>query len=85
MENLLRRCQLNYLLNDQRLSFKVDSTELIVKPKKYNGIWDVIRNNSNTNRGQLWNGWKVGVISLICGYGLQMMNKVDINMEQEKF
>lgn len=85
LENLLRRCQLNYLLNDQRLSFKVDSTELIVKPKKYNGIWDVIRNNSNTNRGQLWNGWKVGVISLICGYGLQMMNKFDINMEQEKF
>lgn len=33
LENLLRRCQLNYLLNDQRLSFKVDSTELIVKPK----------------------------------------------------
>ncbi|EJS42171.1 ugo1p [Saccharomyces arboricola H-6] len=85
VENLLRRCQLNYLLNDQRLLFKIDSTELIVKPKKYNGIWDVIKNNSKTDRGQLWNGWKVGVISLICGYGLQMMNKVDINMEQEKF
>ncbi|CAI4059389.1 hypothetical protein SKDZ_04G6620 [Saccharomyces kudriavzevii ZP591] len=85
VENLLRRCQLNYLLNDQRLLFKVDSTELIVKPKKYNGIWDVVRNNSKTDRGQLWNGWKVGVISLICGYGLQMINKVDINMEQEKF
>ncbi|CAI1859925.1 hypothetical protein SEUBUCD646_0B05690 [Saccharomyces eubayanus] len=85
VENLLRRCQLNYLLNDQRLLFKVDSTELIVKPKKYNGIWNVVRNGSKTNTGQLWNGWKVGVISLICGYGLQIMNKVDINMEQEKF
>ena len=79
IETILRRSQLNYLLNYQN-NLQIQEAEqnqsLIIKP------------NLSTNFSkQLWNGWKISLISLCCGYGFRMLNKIDddLKLELEKF
>ncbi|GCE98995.1 mitochondrial fusion and transport protein ugo1 [Zygosaccharomyces mellis] len=81
LENLLRRCQVNYLLNTYR--HPVQTEDLVVKPVPYKGIWSSLKNRS-TNSG-LWNGWRIVLMSIIGEYGFNILNIDSIDREQEKF
>lgn len=83
LENLLRRCQVNFLIKNNRNSLRLDKNDLIIKPIKYEGVWSSVK-NKNTAFG-LWSGWRVGLMSLVCGYGFEMMNIDAVDLEQEKF
>lgn len=83
LENLLRRCQVNFLVNDSRHPLKIEHADLIVKPIGYRGIWNSLR-DPRTSSG-LWNGWRVGLMSLCCGYGFEMISTDAVDLEQEKF
>ncbi|QLQ78366.1 hypothetical protein HG537_0A06130 [Torulaspora globosa] len=83
LENLLRRSQLNYLVNNKRNPWKIDNEDLIVTPVGFPGVWRSIRNKRYS--AELWNGWRVGLMSLFCGYGFEIMNIDSVDLEQEKF
>lgn len=83
LENLLRRCQVNFLTNDSRHPLKIERTDLIVKPIGYHGVWNSLR-DPRTSSG-LWNGWRIGLMSLCCGYGVELISTDAVDLEQEKF
>lgn len=83
LENLLRRSQVNYLVNDKRNPWKIEHEDLIVTPIRYHGVWRSIRDK--TTSAGLWNGWRVGIMSLFCGYGFELLNIDSVDLEQEKF
>lgn len=77
IETLFRRYQVDYLLtNTTRKHPKVQRDDLIITP--------VNVNTSQVWRG-LWNGWKVALMSLMCGFGFKVMNNIDDDLEQERF
>lgn len=81
LENLLRRCQVNYLLNTSRNP--IQREELIVKPIPFKSVWSSL-NDKSTNHG-LWNGWRIVLMSIVGGYGFNILNIDSIDREQEKF
>ncbi|GAV52994.1 hypothetical protein ZYGR_0AI02760 [Zygosaccharomyces rouxii] len=81
LENLLRRCQVNYLLDTSR--HPVQREDMVVRPIPYRGIWSSL-NDRGTNGG-LWNGWRIVLMSLVGGYGFNILNIDSIDREQEKF
>ncbi|QLG72852.1 hypothetical protein HG535_0D05610 [Zygotorulaspora mrakii] len=83
IENLLRRCQVNYLINSNQNSLSIDRNDLVIKPIRYEGVWNSIKSKKMTM--ELWNGWRVSLMSLVCYYGFEMMNNDPIDLEQEKF
>lgn len=80
IETLLRRYQVDYLLSTKDIESKnqlcVANEDLIIKPINVNTIelWQ-----------GLWNGWKIGLMSLICGFGFKIMSNIDDDLEQERF
>ncbi|SMN22254.1 similar to Saccharomyces cerevisiae YDR470C UGO1 Outer membrane component of the mitochondrial fusion machinery [Maudiozyma saulgeensis] len=82
VETLLRRYQVDYLLgngndsNNDGNSITLKKENLIIKPINVNTseIWQ-----------GLWNGWKIGLMSLVCGFGFKLMNNIDDDLEQERF
>lgn len=77
IETLIRRYQVDYLLtnkNDKQI--KLNASDLVIKPVNINTsqIWH-----------GLWNGWKIGLMSLLCGFGFKLMNNIDDDLEQERF
>lgn len=83
IENLLRRCQVNFLIDSSQSSLNIAKTDLIIKPIKYEGVWSSVKARETTIG--LWNGWRVGLMSLVCCYGFEMINTDSIDLEQEKF
>lgn len=81
LENLLRRCQVNYLLDTSR--HPVNREDLVVKPIAYKGIWSSLKDK--TSSSGLWNGWRIVLMSIIGGYGFNILNIDFIDREQEKF
>ncbi|SCV05621.1 LANO_0H11518g1_1 [Lachancea nothofagi CBS 11611] len=82
VENLLRRSQTSYLLRNRPSDpFPVVRDNLIVTPRNYNGIYSTLQDTNRVH--ELWRGWRLGLLSVLCGYGLKMMN-VEA-MEEEKF
>ena len=82
IETLLRRYQVDYLVNGNVVEngvnpgLKVDPHDLIIRP--------VNVNTADRWKG-LWNGWKIGLMSLLCGFTFKLMNKIDDDLEQEGF
>ena len=78
IETILHRYQINYLINDNQINkqLKLDPSKLIIDP---------IDVNTSKMWTGLWNGWKIGLTSLICGFGFKLMNKLDKGLEQEQF
>lgn len=82
IETLLRRYQVDYLVNGNAVEnsvnpgLKVDPQDLIIRP--------VNVNTAERWKG-LWNGWKIGLMSLLCGFTFKLMNKIDDDLEQEGF
>lgn len=86
LENLLRRSQVAYLVGETRRNpFFIDETDdaLIVKPKAYRGFWNSLRDTDKLH--ELWRGWRLGLMSVVCGYGLKMMDRNSEGLEEEKF
>lgn len=81
LENLLRRCQVNYLIKGSRDLVK--QNDLVIRPMGYDGIWSSLGNRRTTSG--LWNGWRIGLMSLVGGYGFNILNIDSIDREQEKF
>ncbi|CEP63720.1 mitofusin complex protein UGO1 LALA0_S09e00980g [Lachancea lanzarotensis] len=82
VETLLRRCQTAYLLRKKPEDpFPIVEVNMVVHPREYGGIYSTVR---DTNRiHELWSGWRLGLLSVFCGYGLKMMNYEAT--EEEKF
>lgn len=80
IETLLRRYQVDYLLSakdiESRNQLNVAKEDLIIKPINVNTIelWQ-----------GLWNGWKIGLMSLVCGFSFKIMSNIDDDLEQERF
>ncbi|CCD26273.1 mitofusin complex protein UGO1 NDAI_0H00990 [Naumovozyma dairenensis CBS 421] len=108
VETILRRNQLNFLLNyNSNLKIKtIDNTpkKMYISKMKVKHTTTkteeneptsielhdklIIRPNFSTNISKdLWNGWKISLISVCCGYGFRMLNKIDddLKLELEKF
>lgn len=81
LETLLRRCQVSYLLKGSRDPVKQE--DLVVRPVKYHGVWSSLTSQSGTSG--LWNGWRIGLMSLVGGYGFNILNIDSVDREQEKF
>ncbi|CUS23764.1 LAQU0S11e03774g1_1 [Lachancea quebecensis] len=82
IENLSRRAQTWYLLRAKaRDPFPVHEDNLIITPRKYKGVWATLQERDRTH--ELWRGWRLGLLSMLCGYGLKMMNLEAL--EEEKF
>ena len=82
IENLLRRCQVKFLLSGSAL--KVERKSLIVKPREYKSIYHTVFHERD-RIGELWRGWRLGMMSILCGYGLKILNKPSEALEEEKF
>ncbi|SCU88614.1 LAFA_0E13652g1_1 [Lachancea sp. 'fantastica'] len=82
IETLLRRCQTAYLLRKKPEDpFPIAKANMVVNPREYSGIYNNLR---DTNRiHELWSGWRLGLLSVFCSYGLKMMNLEAT--EEEKF
>jgi len=80
VETLLRRYQVDYLLENDNSnngnSIKLKKEDLIIRPINVNTseIWQ-----------GLWNGWKIGLMSLVCGFSFKLLNNIDDDLEQERF
>lgn len=83
IECLLRRCQLDFLVYKNSSLRIEDTRQLIISPVKYQGVWKSIRDKSEYS--SLWNGWRVGFMSIVCSYGVKLLNKFPEHTEQEKF
>ncbi|GAV47982.1 hypothetical protein ZYGR_0I02780 [Zygosaccharomyces rouxii] len=81
LENLLRRCQVNYLLDTSR--HPIQREDLVVKPIPYASMWSSLK-DGRTNSG-LWNGWRIVLMSIVGGYGFNILSIDSIDREQEKF
>lgn len=83
VENLLRRCQVNFLVNSNSTLKIKDRNQLIIRPQRYVGMWSILKDK--TQLTHLWNGWRVGLMSIACGYGFKVLNKLPEETTQEKF
>ncbi|KAL3234573.1 Mitochondrial fusion and transport protein UGO1 [Nakaseomyces bracarensis] len=83
VENLLRRCQVNFLTNSNSALKIRDRDQLIIRPRRYVGVWSTLKDR--TQLPDLWNGWRVGLMSIACGYGFKVLNKLPGETVQEKF
>lgn len=82
IENLLRRCEVKFLLNEK--PFKVQQESLIVSPREYKSIYHTIFHEYD-RISELWRGWRLGFLSIICGYGVKLLNKPSEALQEEKF
>nr|CAO98831.1 component of the mitochondrial fusion machinery [Nakaseomyces delphensis] len=83
IESLLRKCQVNFLVNSNSALKINDRDQLIIRPRRYVGMWSTL--NDRSQLGDLWNGWRVGLMSIACGYGFKVLNKLPDETVQEKF
>ncbi|EDO19526.1 hypothetical protein Kpol_1018p58 [Vanderwaltozyma polyspora DSM 70294] len=95
IETMLRRCQVKYLLERKTDKISIDKDELIISPIKYNKKIlllkkeyknkDINSNKESAGRNiiALWNGWKISIMSLLCGYGLKLLQKDERSIELE--
>ena len=82
IENLLRRSQTWYLLRAKPQDpFPVHADNMIITPRDYKGIWGTLQESDRVH--ELWRGWRLGLLSVFCGYGLNMMNLGAL--EEERF
>lgn len=82
IENLLRRSQVKFLFTEN--PFQVQSEMLIIKPREYQSIYLTVFKQCD-RISELWRGWRLGLLSILCGYGLKILNKPSEVLEEEKF
>lgn len=73
IETMLHSCQIEYLIENG----KCEKEELIINPIGYKPIWC---SGGNT---QLWRGWKISAISVLCQQGVTIMNRHGNEYESE--
>lgn len=85
-ETVLRRLQVNYLVNQKynesikdSIGVEIKEDDLIVKFKRVNRFFDVFSN------GPLFRGWKVGIWSVFGRWGLWLVKNSDLKLIEEKF
>ncbi|SCV03500.1 LAME_0H10924g1_1 [Lachancea meyersii CBS 8951] len=82
VETLLRRCQTAYLLRKKPEDpFPVAKANMVINPREYKGIYSTLQDKKRIH--ELWSGWRLGLLSVFCSYGLKMMNFEAT--EEEKF
>ncbi|CCF60608.1 hypothetical protein KAFR_0K02520 [Kazachstania africana CBS 2517] len=72
LETLIHRYQIDYLQKTRR----INSSNLIITP---------VNITTSAKWKGLWNGWKIGLVSLFCDFTFKIMNKIDDDLKQEKF
>ncbi|AMD21673.1 HFL183Cp [Eremothecium sinecaudum] len=83
VEALLRRCQVDFLL-DKSSPFFVAPEDLIIKPRTYQNVFITLRDYSRL--GELWRGWRIGLMCVVCGHGLNIIELQNTDsVEEEKF
>ncbi|AET39564.1 mitofusin complex protein UGO1 Ecym_4527 [Eremothecium cymbalariae DBVPG len=81
VEALLRRCQVKYLL-DEDTPFHISPQDLIIKPRSYRNIFVTFRNYDTI--AELWRGWRIGLMGVICGHGLRLIELQNVVTEEEE-
>lgn len=82
LENLLRRSQVSYLLRARPHDpLTIHEEDMIIEPRQYKGIWTTLKQKGRVH--ELWRGWRLGLMSVVCGYGLKLMDRDAL--EEEKF
>ncbi|SSD60632.1 related to Mitochondrial fusion and transport protein UGO1 [Saccharomycodes ludwigii] len=88
LECIYRRCQVSYLCNENRSPFYISQPkhDLSIKPVPYLGILNCI-NFKNNSIIDLWRGWRIGFLSIVCGYGVKLLKYTDDTslLREEKF
>ncbi|CDO94252.1 unnamed protein product [Kluyveromyces dobzhanskii CBS 2104] len=82
IENLLRRSQVKFLMTENPFQIKRDA--MIIKPREYVSTYQTVFKQYG-RIGELWRGWRLGLLSILCGYSLKILNKPEEVLEEEKF
>ncbi|SCV02770.1 LAMI_0H02850g1_1 [Lachancea mirantina] len=82
VETLLKRSQVSYLLKQgPQGPFPMSEDYMIVEPRAYRGVYTSLTEKGRLH--ELWRGWRLGLLSVMCSYGLKLMDQ-DV-MEEERF
>lgn len=82
LEQLLRRRQVAFLLDKTNNPLLINEEDLIVTPYS-ESLYQFSRRGRKLS--ELWRGWRLSFMSVVCGYGLKIMNNQIEHSEEEKF
>lgn len=84
LETLLRRCQVSFLTRDCRIKcLRILPEHLALRPLEYSGVSSAFTSQGMPQR--LWSGWRISALSLVCGYGVRLLNGIGNDLPQERF